>query len=164
MIRKWEGMLSSDGTLEIDVWPFLQNLSCDAISRTDFGSTYEEGAQIFELLKKQANIEVGKKFHHVDRRFIFVEGVIFNVAAQDLVMLIIDMLLDMEVNKTWAGLGYYRRARFLLEEAKQVVVEGGKIPKMASMLRKIPGIGDYTAGAIASVAFNEMGGLCDLCS
>ncbi|KAK7275307.1 hypothetical protein RIF29_16419 [Crotalaria pallida] len=61
-----------------------------------------------------------------------------------------------EVNEMWAGLGYYRRARFLLEGAKQVVAEGGKIPKMASMLRKIPGIGDYTAGAIASIAFNEV--------
>ncbi|XP_019460214.1 PREDICTED: adenine DNA glycosylase [Lupinus angustifolius] len=61
-----------------------------------------------------------------------------------------------EVNEMWAGLGYYRRARFLLEGAKQVIAEGGRIPKVASLLRKIPGIGDYTAGAIASIAFNEV--------
>ncbi|XP_027906476.1 adenine DNA glycosylase isoform X1 [Vigna unguiculata] len=61
-----------------------------------------------------------------------------------------------EVNEMWAGLGYYRRARFLLEGAKKVVAEGGKIPKVASMLRKIPGIGDYTSGAIASIAFKEV--------
>ncbi|CAL0318076.1 unnamed protein product [Lupinus luteus] len=61
-----------------------------------------------------------------------------------------------EVNEMWAGLGYYRRARFLLEGAKQVVAEGGRIPKVASLLRKIPGIGNYTAGAIASIAFNEV--------
>ncbi|XP_061349913.1 adenine DNA glycosylase [Gastrolobium bilobum] len=61
-----------------------------------------------------------------------------------------------EVNEMWAGLGYYRRARFLLEGAKKIVAEGGRIPKVASMLRKIPGIGDYTSGAIASIAFKEV--------
>ncbi|KAK4270056.1 hypothetical protein QN277_023141 [Acacia crassicarpa] len=60
-----------------------------------------------------------------------------------------------EVNEMWAGLGYYRRARFLLEGAKRIVAEGGRIPNTVSTLRKIPGIGDYTAGAIASIAFQE---------
>ncbi|KAH1085638.1 hypothetical protein AAZX31_07G057800 [Glycine max] len=61
-----------------------------------------------------------------------------------------------EVNEMWAGLGYYRRARFLLEGAKKIVAEGGQIPKVASMLRNIPGIGEYTSGAIASIAFKEV--------
>ncbi|KAL8143798.1 hypothetical protein V2J09_016830 [Rumex salicifolius] len=60
-----------------------------------------------------------------------------------------------EVNEMWAGLGYYRRARYLLEGAKKVTEEGGRFPRTVSTLRKIPGIGDYTAGAIASIAFNE---------
>ncbi|XP_052139362.1 adenine DNA glycosylase-like [Oryza glaberrima] len=60
-----------------------------------------------------------------------------------------------EVNEMWAGLGYYRRARFLLEGAKQIV-EKGKFPLTASALREVRGIGDYTAGAIASIAFNEV--------
>ncbi|KAI3802053.1 hypothetical protein L1987_30177 [Smallanthus sonchifolius] len=60
-----------------------------------------------------------------------------------------------EVNEVWAGLGYYRRARFLLEGAKMVVEEGGKFPRSVSDLRKVKGIGDYTAGAIASIAFKE---------
>ncbi|XP_043696591.1 adenine DNA glycosylase [Telopea speciosissima] len=59
-----------------------------------------------------------------------------------------------EVNEMWAGLGYYRRARFLLEGAK-LIVERGEFPKTASTLRSIRGIGDYTAGAIASIAFKE---------
>ncbi|CAL9079950.1 unnamed protein product [Musa textilis] len=59
-----------------------------------------------------------------------------------------------EVNEVWAGLGYYRRARFLLEGAKSIVQEG-EFPRTASELRKVRGIGDYTAGAIASIAFNE---------
>ncbi|KAK8456924.1 hypothetical protein SEVIR_3G096700v4 [Setaria viridis] len=60
-----------------------------------------------------------------------------------------------EVNEMWAGLGYYRRARFLLEGAKQIV-EKGEFPRTASALREVRGIGDYTAGAIASIAFNEV--------
>ncbi|OEL37879.1 Adenine DNA glycosylase [Dichanthelium oligosanthes] len=59
-----------------------------------------------------------------------------------------------EVNEMWAGLGYYRRARFLLEGAKQII-EKGEFPRTASALREVRGIGDYTAGAIASIAFNE---------
>jgi len=60
-----------------------------------------------------------------------------------------------EVNGTWAGLGYYWRARFLLEGAKQIV-EKREFPHTASALREVRGIGDYTAGAIASIAFNEV--------
>ena len=56
MIRKWEGMLFSDGSCDVDVWPSLQTLTCDVISRTAFGSSYEEGMRIFELLKEQANL------------------------------------------------------------------------------------------------------------
>ncbi|KAJ0972946.1 hypothetical protein J5N97_020905 [Dioscorea zingiberensis] len=59
-----------------------------------------------------------------------------------------------EVNEMWAGLGYYRRARFLLEGAKLIVQEG-EFPRTASALRGVRGIGEYTAGAIASIAFNE---------
>ncbi|XP_074564201.1 adenine DNA glycosylase [Curcuma longa] len=59
-----------------------------------------------------------------------------------------------EVNEMWAGLGYYRRARFLLEGAKSIVQEGA-FPRTAAELLKVQGIGDYTAGAIASIAFNE---------
>ncbi|XP_050125268.1 adenine DNA glycosylase isoform X1 [Malus sylvestris] len=61
-----------------------------------------------------------------------------------------------EVNEMWAGLGYYRRARFLLEGARMIVAEGVQFPKTVSQLRKVPGIGDYTAGAIASIAFKEV--------
>ncbi|KAK3039846.1 hypothetical protein RJ639_028239 [Escallonia herrerae] len=60
-----------------------------------------------------------------------------------------------EVNEMWAGLGYYRRARFLLEGAKMIVEEGGGFPKSVCALRKVRGIGHYTAGAIASIAFKE---------
>lgn len=61
-----------------------------------------------------------------------------------------------EVNEMWAGLGYYRRARFLLEGAKYVSNElNGKFPKTANELKKIPGVGSYTSCAIASIAQGE---------
>ncbi|HUY81445.1 MAG TPA: hypothetical protein VMU92_06945 [Acidobacteriaceae bacterium] len=56
----------------------------------------------------------------------------------------------------WSGLGYYRRAR-LLRKAAQFVAEqmGGKLPKTALALRVLPGVGEYTAAAIASIGFGE---------
>ena len=56
----------------------------------------------------------------------------------------------------WSGLGYYRRARLLHAAAKNIVKEhGGKLPGRAEDLRALPGIGRYTASAIASIAFDE---------
>lgn len=61
-----------------------------------------------------------------------------------------------DVLKMWEGLGYYSRARNLHKGAKQVVAEyGGVIPASVEELRKISGIGPYTAGAIASIAFDQ---------
>jgi A/G-specific adenine glycosylase len=56
----------------------------------------------------------------------------------------------------WSGLGYYRRARMLHAAAKKIVREcSGKFPPTAIDLRGLPGIGRYTAAAIASIAFNQ---------
>ena len=58
--------------------------------------------------------------------------------------------------KLWEGLGYYSRARNL-KKAAQVVMRdfGGALPRTAEELRSLPGIGDYTAGAIASIACGQ---------
>lgn len=62
----------------------------------------------------------------------------------------------------WSGLGYYRRARLLHLGAQSVVAEhGGHLPTSSSGLRSIPGIGPYTAGAVASIAFGEAAPLVD---
>ncbi len=56
----------------------------------------------------------------------------------------------------WSGLGYYRRARMLHQCARQIAEQhGGCFPRNAEGLRALPGIGRYTAAAIASIAFEE---------
>ncbi|MCI9529735.1 MAG: A/G-specific adenine glycosylase, partial [Angelakisella sp.] len=56
--------------------------------------------------------------------------------------------------KLWEGLGYYSRVRNLQKAARLVVERyGGELPASFEALRSLPGIGDYTAGAIASIAF-----------
>ncbi|HKD59961.1 MAG TPA: A/G-specific adenine glycosylase [Terracidiphilus sp.] len=62
---------------------------------------------------------------------------------------------EQDVLALWSGLGYYRRARMLHKAAKQVVAELGAMPSTAKELRKLAGIGSYTAAAIASIAFSE---------
>ena len=60
-----------------------------------------------------------------------------------------------EVLSAWSGLGYYRRARALHESARQVTARhAGRLPADPQALRRLPGIGRYTAGAIASIAFD----------
>jgi A/G-specific adenine glycosylase len=63
---------------------------------------------------------------------------------------------EQQVLSAWEGLGYYSRARNLHKAAKMVVSEfGGEIPREVAQLRRLPGIGRYTAAAIASIAFNQ---------
>src|SRR5512139_1947252 len=61
---------------------------------------------------------------------------------------------EQEVLSLWEGLGYYSRARNLHRAARLVMERyGGELPSDAALLRHLPGIGRYTAGAIASIAF-----------
>lgn len=61
-----------------------------------------------------------------------------------------------EVLKAWEGLGYYARARNMREAARQIVAEhAGRIPDDRDALLKLPGIGEYVAGAILSLAFGQ---------
>jgi A/G-specific adenine glycosylase len=67
-----------------------------------------------------------------------------------------------EVLKHWEGLGYYSRARNLQEAAQQVVREhDSRLPAEAETLQRLPGIGRYTAGAIASIAFGQVSPVVD---
>jgi A/G-specific adenine glycosylase len=63
---------------------------------------------------------------------------------------------EQTVLSSWEGLGYYSRARNLHKAARIVVAEyGGRLPEEIAQLRKLPGIGRYTAAAIASIAFHQ---------
>ncbi len=67
------------------------------------------------------------------------------------------------VMESWEGLGYYARARNLHKLAKQVTCDGaaGVLPSEPAELRKLPGIGAYTAGAVASFAYERRAALVD---
>jgi len=67
---------------------------------------------------------------------------------------------DQEVLSEWAGLGYYARARNLIACAREVARLGG-FPDTEGELRKLPGIGDYTAAAIAAIAFGRKAAVID---
>ncbi|KAM4722941.1 adenine DNA glycosylase [Rhinophrynus dorsalis] len=68
-----------------------------------------------------------------------------------------------EVNEKWSGLGYYSRGRRLHEGAQKVVLElGGQMPRSAGELQKLlPGVGRYTAGAVASISYGQVTGVVD---
>ncbi|MDE0877558.1 MAG: A/G-specific adenine glycosylase [Sphingomonas bacterium] len=63
---------------------------------------------------------------------------------------------DADIMAAWAGLGYYARARNLVAAAKAVVADhGGQFPRTEAELRTLPGLGAYTAAAVAAIAFGE---------
>ncbi|WP_116090223.1 A/G-specific adenine glycosylase [Sphingomonas crusticola] len=62
---------------------------------------------------------------------------------------------EAEVMSAWAGLGYYARARNLIACARAVSARGGRFPDTESALRALPGIGRYTAAAVAAIAFDR---------
>ncbi|WP_439814069.1 A/G-specific adenine glycosylase [Zavarzinia sp. CC-PAN008] len=66
-----------------------------------------------------------------------------------------------EVLREWAGLGYYARARNLHACAQAVAAGGGRFPADVAALRALPGVGAYTAGAIAAIAFGIEAGAVD---
>ncbi len=69
---------------------------------------------------------------------------------------------ESSVLAAWSGLGYYRRARMMHAAAKAIVKQhGGKFPSRIAELRALPGIGRYTAAALASIVFNAPAAVVD---
>ncbi len=69
---------------------------------------------------------------------------------------------EREVLALWSGLGYYRRARSLHGAARAIIARfGGEVPRRASDLITLPGIGRYTAGSMASIVFGEPAPIVD---
>jgi len=95
-----------------------------------------------EIMLQQTQMERGVAYFE---RFIarFPDVAALDAAGED------------EVLKLWEGLGYYSRARNLRRAARRIMeVHGGAFPSDPEAIRALPGVGPYTAGAIASVAFN----------
>ena len=98
---------------------------------------------ISEIMLQQTRIEAVIPYY---RRFLAELPDVAALAAVD----------DERLMKLWEGLGYYSRARNLKKAAELVMRDwGGELPRTAAELRTLPGIGDYTAGAIASIACGE---------
>ena len=98
---------------------------------------------ISEIMLQQTRIEAAIPYYH---RFLAALPTVAALAAAE----------EEELLKLWQGLGYYTRARNLKKAAEQVMAEfGGELPSDAALLRKLPGVGDYTAGAIASIAYGR---------
>lgn len=94
-----------------------------------------------EIMLQQTRVEAVKPYFH---RFLQTFPDIPSLASAD----------DTVLLKLWEGLGYYSRARNLKKAAVQVMERyGGKLPADYVELQKLQGIGSYTAGAIASIAF-----------
>ena len=106
-------------------------------------------ALVAEAMLQQTQVSrVIEKYGEFVGRFPTVEA----LAAAD----------EHEVLGLWTGLGYYRRARNLHAAAKMVVAEfGGSVPRGVEELQKLPGVGRYTAGAIASIAHGERAPIVD---
>ncbi len=69
---------------------------------------------------------------------------------------------ESSVLAAWSGLGYYRRARMLHAASRKIVKEhGGNLPSTSAGLSELPGIGRYTAAAVASIAFGEPAAVVD---
>ncbi len=98
---------------------------------------------VSEIMLQQTRVEAVKEYYAR-----FMEAL---PTVEDLAFCEEETLL-----KLWEGLGYYSRARNLQKAAKTVVFDyGGKFPENVDELKRLAGIGDYTAGAIASIAFGQ---------
>ena len=101
------------------------------------------GRLVCEIMAQQTQISrVAKRWPQMMERFPTPE----QMAKSD----------EQDVLSIWQGLGYYRRAKYLKAAAEMIVAEfDGEVPSDVDSLLKLPGVGKYTAGAIASIAFEE---------
>ncbi len=98
---------------------------------------------ISEIMLQQTRVEAVKEYY---RRFLEVLPTVSVLAEAE----------EEQVLKLWEGLGYYSRARNLKKAACQILEKhDGVFPSDWDSVRKLPGIGDYTAGAILSIAFGQ---------
>jgi A/G-specific adenine glycosylase len=97
---------------------------------------------VSEIMLQQTQVATVRDYF---QRFVLAFPDVASLAAAD----------EQQVLRLWEGLGYYRRARQLHAAARRIVSQHrGQFPRTVTELRALPGIGRYTAGAIASIAFD----------
>ena len=97
---------------------------------------------VSEIMLQQTQVATVREYFN---RFIAAFPTVDDLAAAD----------EQKVLRLWEGLGYYRRARQLHAAAKRIVADhASQFPQCVDELQSLPGIGRYTAGAIASIAFD----------
>jgi A/G-specific adenine glycosylase len=102
-----------------------------------------------EVILQQTRVVQGTDYYH---RFVAAFPDVQSLAAA----------AEQDVLKLWQGLGYYSRARNMHHTAKEVVEKhNGIFPQSSAGLKKLKGIGDYTAAAIASICFDESTAVLD---
>ncbi|KAK1410571.1 hypothetical protein QVD17_37108 [Tagetes erecta] len=125
MLKKWETLVSSNGSCELDVWPHLQALTSDVISRTAFGSSYEEGVHIFELIREQSVLAMDTL------QSIYIPGYRFLPTKRNMRMKAIDSkvrhsirtIIDNKLKAMKAGEGKYDDLLGIMLESNNKTVE-----------------------------------------
>jgi A/G-specific adenine glycosylase len=142
----------------------LKNTACEPVQTNPLGDMvspllawYDENARVLpwrrdlnpyrvwvsEIMLQQTRVEAVIPYYH---RFLRQFPDIQSLAEAD----------EEKLLKLWEGLGYYRRAKNLHKAAQEIMENhGGRFPKEYRDIRALPGIGDYTAGAIASICFGQ---------
>ena len=97
-----------------------------------------------EIILQQTRVDQGMRYYH---SFVDAYPTVFDLASAS----------EEQVLRLWQGLGYYSRARNLHKAANYIVEElNGVFPNNYNDLKKLSGVGDYTASAIASFAYDEV--------
>lgn len=140
-------MITPDQSITRSLEQWFESSARDLPWRLDTRDPYH--ALVSEFMLQQTQVSrVIEKYEPFIARFPTVESLAS--AHED------------EVLALWAGLGYYRRARMLHACAKSIVdLHGGQVPQSIEDLESLPGVGRYTAGAIASMVFNQRAAIVD---
>lgn len=133
--------------LVFGAWNFMQKLLLDWYTRNQRPLPWRKvkpnpyHVWLSEIMLQQTQVETVLPYY---RKFLRAFPTVQRLAAAPVE----------EVLRLWSGLGYYSRARNLHQAARMVAQRGG-FPRTKEEWLKLPGIGEYTAGAIASIAFGE---------
>ncbi|KAK1410575.1 hypothetical protein QVD17_37112 [Tagetes erecta] len=125
MIKKWEKLVSSNGSCELDVWSHLQALTSDVISRTAFGSSYEEGVQIIELITEQSVslMEALQSVYIPGSRFLPTKRNMRMKAIDNKVNHLIRSIIDNKLKAMKAGEGNYDDLLGIMLDSNNKMVE-----------------------------------------